>query len=226
MVLIKSGKGYSGYLATDEQSKKITGSLKEEVLTLTLAEGNDKTESYAALDENGNLLVTDEQFNMVYFIRTEANVSEVIAGIEGTTAAATTKSAEEETSKTPAAAVKVAAAKPAKGRISAKYANKKFLHMYTGNGLSEKWAYYLFDNGQFYYRNFTTYHSDNAYSNFSTVMSSNDAGTWAVEVIQGVEYLNFNWNDGKTGQLRIQKAEVGYLLNNNKYYLVNHNEYE
>jgi hypothetical protein len=110
------------------------------------------------------------------------------------------------------------AAKPAKGKISTKYANKKFLHMYTGNGLSEKWAYYLYDDGRFYYKNFTTYMSNDSYSNFSSVMKSDDAGYWAVELINGVEYLNLNWNDGKVGQLKIQKMEVGYMLNNNKYF--------
>jgi len=229
LVLKKKGAGFTGYFANETAAKKITGSFQEDVLTLVLAEGEDKTISYAALDEAGNLLVTDDNLNMAYFTRTDANVDEVMAGIEkkndvsdGNVNIIKTAPVDEPAAVTETKSV----SKPAKGKVSAKYANKKFLHMYTGNGLSEKWAYYLFDDGRFYYKNFTTYLSSDSYSSFSSVMKSDDAGYWAVEVINGMEYLNLNWNDGKVGQLKIQKMEVGYMLNNNKYFLVGHSEYE
>ncbi len=229
LILKKRGAGFIGYFANETEAKKITGAFQDDVLTLILAEGEDKTASYAALDEGGNLLITDDNLNMAYFTRTDANVDEVIAGIEKKQTTTESNSNAIQTNpvdEQPAVNEASSAAKPAKGKISTKYANKKFLHMYTGNGLSEKWAYYLYDDGRFYYKNFTTYMSNDSYSNFSSVMKSDDAGYWAVELINGVEYLNLNWNDGKVGQLKIQKMEVGYMLNNNKYFLVGHSEYE
>ncbi|MBK9399612.1 MAG: hypothetical protein IPN36_01785 [Bacteroidetes bacterium] len=229
LILKKRGAGFIGYFANETEAKKITGAFQDDVLTLILAEGEDKTASYAALDEGGNLLITDDNLNMAYFTRTDANVDEVIAGIEKKQTTTESNSNAIQTNpvdEQPAVNEASSAAKPAKGKVSTKYANKKFLHMYTGNGLSEKWAYYLYDDGRFYYKNFTTYMSNDSYSNFSSVMKSDDAGYWAVELINGVEYLNLNWNDGKVGQLKIQKMEVGYMLNNNKYFLVGHSEYE
>ncbi len=223
LVLKKKGNGYHGYIVNEESARKISGEFKDEVLLLTLAEGNDKTVSYAGLDETGNLLITDENLNMAYFIRSEVSVGDMLAEIEKARpdesagdVQSTAKPAKEPAKNTVAV----------KGKVLAKYANKKFLHMYTGNGLSEKWAYYLYDDGRFYYRNFTSYMSSDSYSNFSAVMDSDDAGRWAVEVINGAEYLNLYWNSGKTGQMKIQKAEIGYIMNNNKYYLVDHREAE
>lgn len=227
LLLKQKGDAYYGYLTDGVRAQRITGAFQDEVLTLVLADGNDKTMSYAALDEAGNLLVTDDQLNMAYFIRAEANVNDLIAKIEQAenevAPAAADGSAADVSAKSPSAK---STSPSVKGKISPKYANKKFLHLYTGNGLSEKWAYYLFDDGRFYYRNFTSYSSSNSYSNFSAVMNSDDAGRWAVEIINGQEYLNLAWNDGKAGQLKIEKAEIGYLLNNNKYYLVGHEEGE
>lgn len=223
LVLKKKGNGYYGYMINDQMKQKITGVYGDDVLNLTLTEGEDKTINYAGLDAAGNLLITDDHLNMVYFIRSEVNTNELLSEIEKpeTPPQTTVQQTKSET-----APVAKAVTPNIKGKVSSKYANKKFLHMYTGNGLSEKWAYYLFEDGGFYYRNFTSYLSSDSYSSFSSVMASNDAGKWTVEMINGVEYLNLYWNDGKTGQLRIQKEEVGYRLNNNKYYLVNHREYE
>ncbi len=223
LVLKKKGNGYYGYMINEQVKQKISGVLGEDVLNLTLSEGDDKTINYAGLDAAGNLLITDDNLNMVYFVRSDAKVNELLAEIEKQEEAPPSRQAKVREEKT--AAAKTVPAN-IKGTISSKYANKKFLHMYTGNGLSEKWAYYLFDDGRFYYRNFTSYLSSDSYSSFSAVMSSDNAGIWRVEIINGTEYLNLNWNDGKTGQLRIRKEEIGYMLNNNKYYLVNHSEYE
>jgi hypothetical protein len=35
-----------------------------------------------------------------------------------------------------------------------------------------------------------------------------------------------NWNDGKSGKLKIQKISSGYLLGDTKYFLVGLDEFE
>ncbi len=68
--------------------------------------------------------------------------------------------------------------------------------------------------------------SNDAYTNFSAVESSNDAGKWNVETKEDIDYLVLNWNSGEQVSLKIQKAELGYLLNGEKYYLVDLEEFE
>ncbi len=182
-----------------------------------MVEGPDKSANYLALDEAGNLWVTDEQLQVIYFTRSTESADELITTIEGQQA-----SAKEGVN----AKIETPTSNKSNSMNMGKYANRKFLHLYTGNGLSEKWAYYLYDHGGFYFRSSNSYMSNNSYSDFSAVSSSNDAGKWNIETKAGVDYLVLSWNSGEQVSLKIQKAELGYLLNGVKYYLVGLDEYE
>ncbi|MBL7924741.1 MAG: hypothetical protein JNL88_11130 [Bacteroidia bacterium] len=223
LVINKEKSGYAGFVSDGQKVIRMQVVRDKELLILRAAEGEDKTENYASADGAGNLVVTDDQLNMLYFIRSTEDPDLIYAQLEqGLQAAA---GGDSEQPKTTASSGKVAE-KTADGKIPAKYANRKFLHLYTGNGYSEKWAYYLFGDGRFYFRSNSSYLSNNAFNDFSAAMASDEAGRWAVENENGTEILRLSWNSGESGSLTIHKTEGGYLLNNTKYFLVGLDEYE
>lgn len=216
LVLQRNSAGYTGYLSDGQQLIPLTGKTgQDEVLTLEASMNGVVNKSYASRDAGGNLYMTDDQLNMLYFTRSQESVAKVMQGFEQALqlAVSTVK---------PATKEQVVPA----GKADNRYADKKFLHLYTGNGLSEKWAYYLLGNGYFYFRSNTSYLSGDAFTDFSAAMSSNDGGTWSVTKEEGVEYLQLNWNTGEKGKLKISRTNDGYLLNNTKYFLVGLREYE
>lgn len=217
LVLQRNSVGYTGYLSDGQQLIPISGKTGEDqVLTLEASINGVVNKSYASRDAGGNLVMTDEQLNIVYFIRSAESVQEVMAGIRkalaGEQPAATTT------------ATRSAAA--ATGKADSRFAGKKLLHLYTGNGMSEKWAYYLLADGHFAFRSQTSYLSGNAFSDFSAAAASSEGGTWSVQREGSAEYLFLNWNSGEKGKLQLKQTDGGYLLNNTRYFLVGLNEYE
>jgi hypothetical protein len=216
LVLKSTGKVVTGYLADVNNAYRVDGEMSgNDVLTLNTLINGVNNKSFASLDETGNLLLADEQLNMIYFVRSVENVDSVITGIE-----LALKQME---------GVAVSEKSPSPVTLTAdsrKYANKKFLHLYTGNGMTEKWAYYLFDDGRFYYRSESSYASGNAFNDFSAALSSNDAGTWKIKSNGTTEELYLHWNSGEQRQLLITKTSKGYRLGNTDYYLVGLDEYE
>lgn len=218
-ILVLKGKGdeFFGFISDGQQAYKVTGEMNMDYLRLIKAEGADRAINFLAMDENGNLMLTDEQLKVVYFTRSEESVDEVITSIERQRASEMyerTKSNEHlQTGSTI-------------GKNLGQYANKKFLHIYDGSGYSAKWAYYLYENGGFYFRSSNSGLSNFNYSDFSFISSDLDAGKWTIEIKEGIEFLVLTWNSGQQVSLQIQKVEFGYLLNGVKYFLVRHEEYE
>ena len=229
-VLVLKGKGdeFFGYISDGQHSYKVIGEMNLDYLRLTKDEGADRAINFLALDENGNLMLTDEQLKVVYFTRSEESVDEVITSIEKQRA-----SEREKMSKGNLDQQKVSASE----KKLEQYANKKFLHIYDGSGFSAKWAYYLYENGGFYFRSSDSGLSNFNYSDFSFITSDlllrprpmqyiEDVGKWTIEIKEGNEFLVLTWNSGEQVSLQIQKVEFGYLLNGVKYFLVRHEEYE
>lgn len=221
LVILKSEIGFDGFVSDGKNIFKLKGIQNDDVLTLTMAEGTDKSENYAALDESGNLVVTDQQLNIMYFLRSKENALDVYSQIQNQLQ----PNGEKETSVNAKEVNKNENPMPLE-KINNVYAGKKFLHLYTGNGMTEKWAYYLFEDGRFYFRSNSSYISNNSFSDFSAAMSSDNAGTWSVKTINNYDYMFLNWNDGKSGKLKIQKTSSGYLLGDTKYFLVGLDEFE
>lgn len=218
MLILKNvGDGFKGYISDGQNAYKVAGEMNTDYLRLTRVDDPEKLANYLALDEMGNLLMTDAQMQVIYFTRSTESADELIANIE----MEQDSIKPELTGKSGIPGVTIS-----NHTNRGKYANKKFLHLFTGNGLSEKWAYYLYDHGGFYFRSSNSFMSDDAYTNFSAVESSNDAGKWNVETKEGIDYLVLSWNSGEQVSLKIQKAELGYLLNGEKYYLVGLEEFE
>lgn len=216
LVLKSTGNAVTGYLADVNNAYRVEGVLSgEDVLTLNTSINGVINKSYASLDGVGNLVLTDEELNMIYFTRSVENVDSVIAEIDQALKQMSGNTAE---AIVPTSVTIDAAAK--------KYANKKFLHLYTGNGMTEKWAYYLFDDGRFYFRSEASYASGNAFNDFSAALSSKDAGTWQIKGNGNIEELHFRWNTGERRQLVITKTSKGYRLGNTDYFLVGLDEYE
>lgn len=216
LVLENRDVDYTGYLSDGQQVISLKGKANgENVLELETVMNGVTTKSFASLDAAGNLLMADEQLNVLYFTRSEESVKKVMQGFEQVLKEATPQE-------------KSTLSKERTTGVGAdvRYADKKFLHLYTGNGYSEKWAYYLFGNGTFYYRSNSSYLSGNAFSDFSAATASNEGGTWSITSENGAEYLVLSWNSGESGKMQISKTKEGYYLNNTKYFLVGLDEYE
>lgn len=213
LVMTKTGTNlYDGYLSTETAAKHFRGKITHDVLEVRGVEGEDTSVSYCTLDFDKNIRIMDAQLNKVTFKRVNQDphavkreVEKYFYGVEDKTAP-------------------TSGAKPAAS--GSRYAGKKFLHLYTGNGMTEKWAYYLYADGRFLYRADASYISSNAQSDFSSAMNSRDAGTWKVETKNGSETLMLQWNSGQTSRLAITKGSDGYRLDNIKYFLVGMEEYQ
>jgi hypothetical protein len=216
IALVQNKAAVSGKITDGQVILDASGSVEDDVLTLEVRSDEGMEYAYASVDGLGNLWFTDEALNVMYFIRTEDDPAAIIRELNGATAGSSGNNQNAE----PASSGQ--AAKP-KGTLSSKYAGKQFLHLYTGNGYSEKWSYYLYPDGHLLYNGGSNYSSSDYSSYFSAVTSNSDAGLWAVEVINGQEYLNFSWNDGKSAHLLITKTNDGYMLNNTRYFLVDLN---
>jgi len=212
IALVQSSTSVSGKITDGQVILDAAGTVQDDVLTLEVRSEEGVEYAYASIDGLGNLWFTDEALNMVYFLRTEDDPQAIIRELNG----AVSNAAENSSS---AAASSGSAAKP-KGTLSSKYAGKQFLHLYTGNGYSEKWSYYLYADGTVRYKGESNYSSTNYDNYVSGVTTGSDTGYWAVEVVNGQEFLNFSWNDGNSARLQISKISDGYMLGNNKYYLV------
>lgn len=217
LVLKGNGDEFYGYISDGEHAYKIIGEMTADFLRLIKAEGTDRAVNYLALDENGNLMLTDEQLRVVYFTRSSESVDELITSIEKQRAAKKDTKTNKNSDLSKGSPL---------GKNGEFYANKKFLHIYTGNGNAAKWAYYLFANGGFYFKSSDSDLSSFSYSDFNLISSDLDAGKWTIEFKEGNEFLVLSWNSGQRLSLQIQKAEFGYLLNGVQYFLVGHEEYE
>ncbi|MFN8700116.1 MAG: hypothetical protein ACK500_02930 [Flavobacteriales bacterium] len=216
IALVQSNTAVIGKITDGQVILDASGSVEDDALTLEVRSDEGVEYAYASVDGLGNLWFTDEALNVMYFLRTEEDPDAIIRELNGATASSSG------TNQAAQPASSGQAAKP-KGTLSSKYAGKQFLHVYTGNGYSEKWSYYLYPDGHLLYNSGSNYSSNDYSSYFSAVTSNSDSGYWAVEVMNGQEYLNFSWNDGKSAQLLITKTNDGYLLNNTRYFLVDLN---
>jgi hypothetical protein len=209
LVLKAQGDQYTGFMLAQGSKTALKGEVQLGILVLMLDNSDDKTMTYGAFDENGLLVLTDDHLNIAYFKKTGSADGE---------AALAVSNKQTETVISP----------PTTGKLSqaaGKYAGKKFLHMYTGNGYSEKWSYSLFADGSFLYQGDNSYLSNDASSSFSAAGQSRNSGTWNVSAANGIEYLDLLWSDGDKGRLQITRNSDGYLLNKTKYWLVGLNEY-
>lgn len=204
------GNSMAAYITDGKTLEPLTCTWQNPILKLVASRQMSAAPSFAALDDAGNLWLTDEQFNVVYFIRNGESLDAVWNELETAYKATATPTAKPESNQK---------------TNTGSYANKKFLHLYTGNGYTEKWAYYLYDNGTFYFRSSSAYTSG-GYYDFSAATAGNDGGNYSIEKKSGQEYLTLNWNNGQQSSLRITKTDQGYLLNNEKYFLVGLNEYD
>ncbi len=217
LVLKEKGDEFFGYISDGLNTYRVIGEMNSDFLRLTKAEGTDRAINFLALDEMGNLMLTDEQLKVVYFTRSEESVDEVITSIEKQRGSEMDERTKSNLDLQIGSTI---------GKFLGQYANKKFLHIYDGSGYSAKWAYYLFDNGGFYFKSSDSGLSNFNYSDFSFIASDLDAGKWTIEIKEGNEFLVLTWNSGQQVSLQIQKVEFGYLLNGVKYFLVRHEEYE
>lgn len=216
LILKNIGEVFKGFISDGQNTYEVAGEMNSAYLRLTMVDDPEKLANYLALDELGNLMMTDAQMQVIYFKRSAESADELIALMEM-----------QRSVKPELKAKKINTGITISNTINrGKYANKKFLHLYTGVGLSEKWAYYLYDHGGFYFRSSNSFMSDKAHLDYPALESSIDAGKWNVETKEGVDYLLLNWNSGEKVSLKIQKAELGYLLNGEKYYLVGLEEFE
>jgi hypothetical protein len=200
----------AAYITDGNVLEQVTCTWQDPTLKMVYTHNPSAGASFASLDEAGNLWVTDEQLSIVYFTRSGESIDAVWKELESAYNGTTQPTALTAANKT---------------MNTGAYANKKFLHLYTGNGYTEKWAYYLYDNGTFYFRSSSAYTSG-GYYDFSAATAGNDGGNYSIEKKSGQEYLTLTWNNGNQTSLRITKTAEGYLLNNEKYYLVGLNEYD
>lgn len=209
LLLEARGDQYTGYMQAQGSKTALKGEVKLGILVLMLDDSEDKTQTYGAFDENGLLVLTDDNLNIAYFKKT-GNVNTGSAASENAVSSGTAPATVSSTKLSQAAG---------------KYAGKKFLHMYTGNGYSEKWSYSLFNDGSFLYQGDNSYLSNDASSSFSAVGQNRNSGTWNVSTANGIDYLELFWSDGDKGRLQITRNSEGYLLNKTRYWLVGLNEY-
>lgn len=214
LILRVQSNRVDGYITDGQNADKLTCNFQDEVLVLTSVQHPERGNNYTALDGLSNLWVTDDQLNMYYFTRTTDSARGLYEQIEkASKAAANTTASGANSSQNKTAA------------NSSSYANKKFLHLYTGNGYTEKWAYYLYDTGEFAYRSGSSYTSG-GYYDFSAALSGSDAGKYSIVKQGSQEVLVLKWNDGNETSFAITKKQDGYYLGNVKYFLVGLNEYE
>ena len=204
------GNSMAAYITDGNTLEPLTCTWQNPALKLVASQQASAAPSFATLDDAGNLWLTDEQFNVVYFIRNGESLDAVWKELETAYKATNTPAAQQESPQT---------------TNTESYASKKFLHLYTGNGYTEKWAYYLYDNGTFYFRSSSAYNSG-GYYDFSAATAGNDGGKYSIEKKSDHEYLTLIWNNGQQSSLRITKTDQGYLLNTEKYFLVGLNEYD
>lgn len=209
LVLEAQGDQYTGYIQAQESKTALKGEVKLGILMLMLDNSEDKTMTYGAFDENGLLVLTDDHLNIAYFKKTGNADGEPVASANASSSG---------TASAPSPTAQLS-------KAAGKYAGRKFLHMQTGNGYSEKWSYSLFADGSFLYQGDNSYLSNDASSSFSAVGQKRNNGSWNVSTSNGIEYLELFWSDGDKGRLQISRNSNGYLLNNTKYWLVGLNEY-
>lgn len=208
IVLKKSGKGYVGFTGTSEQAVGIRGDVNGPLLEARFLEGEDSTVNYIVINERNNLQLSDGLFTFFIFRRTPMDADSLYALF----------SVNKNKSNDP---VTNSATTPSRF-----YAGKKFLHLKTGNGYSEKWAYYLYQDGSFRFKGDNSYVNSNASENFSGATANEDAGTWEVVAEENGEFLVLKWTNGQLKRLLIRKTADGYDLNGTRYFLVGLSDYE
>lgn len=204
-----------GFITDGATAEAFSATESNGALVILTKENGVTSKTFVSVFDDGHIELFDEMGNTLIFTRTEESAQAAYQEIENALAVMNT-----ENSKTTTAP----ATQNTPGNSSL-YADKKFLHLYTGNGYTEKWAYYLYGNGRFYYRSGSSYMSG-GYYDFSAATSGEDGGTYKIVKQGSKEYLYLAWNDGNNTQLLITKTNDGYLLDDVKYYLVGHNEYE
>jgi hypothetical protein len=207
--LKKAATAYRGYFGEIATAEKIQGNVKGDFMEVRFSEGEDSTVNYLFPDAAENLQLTDGVTTAVTFIRTTWDPDSFIKVMEMNRGAGVKES------KT-----------PIPGSAASRYAGKKFLHLYTGNGYTEKWAYYLYTDGTFRFSGDNSYVSSDASTTFSGATATAESGTWDVVSANGAETLVLNWRDGTTKRMPILRNANGYDLNGTRYFLVGLTEYE
>ncbi|MFM2135756.1 MAG: hypothetical protein RL021_1156 [Bacteroidota bacterium] len=208
IVLKKSGSGYVGFTGTSEKAAAIRGAVKGPMMEVQFTEGEDSTINYVVINEKNNLQLSDGMFTFFIFKRTLMNADSLYD-----------RFSEKNNKSSPLKTSTL-------NSNAAYYAGKKFLHLKTGNGYSEKWAYYLFEDGSFRFKGDNSYVNSNASENFSGATATEDTGKWDVLIENDGEYLILNWTNGQKKRMRLMKTSVGYELNGTPYFLVGLTDYE
>jgi len=203
-----SGRELTGYMIDPEKAVLIKGEDKGNGMEVRFAEGQDTTVNYVTIDPLGNLALSDGNHISVTFRRTALNADSLFFVID--------KAKQE--NRAPSGS--------STALLPAQYAGKKFLHLYTGNGYTEKWAYYLYADGTFRFKGDNSYVSSGASGDFSGATAATDTGTWEVIMDNSSEILLLKWKDASAKRLRIMRTSNGYELNGVRYFLVAHSEYE
>ncbi len=112
------GNSMAAYITDGNTLAPLTCTWQNATLKLVASQQASAAPSFATLDDAGNLWLTDEQFNVVYFIRNGESLDAVWKELE--TAYKATTASKQESPQTANAG---------------SYANKKFLHLYTGRWL-------------------------------------------------------------------------------------------
>lgn len=204
IILKRTDSLFTGMVGTATGHQEIGGRALDAALELHLIGGDDQSINYVYANEKDKLQVIDASFNSVFFLRTNYSVDSILYSWR----------------LVPSLPMK--SEKTDSSNAGNTYSDRKFMHLYTGNGYSEKWAFYLYANGTFRYKGDASYTS----SDFSGVTAGDDHGTWTVQSVNGKDYLLLDWSSGVKKQLTIEKANDSYLLNGTKYFLVGLTEYE
>jgi hypothetical protein len=207
--LKKSATTYRGYFGETPSAERIQGNVKGDFMEVRFSEGEDSTVNYLFPDAAENLQLTDGVTTAVTFIRTALDPDSFIKAMDAN------RMSRGKDKKTVVS-----------GAAASRYAGKKFLHLYTGNGFTEKWAYYLYEDGSFRFVGDNAYVSSDASSTFSGATASAESGTWDVMTENGTETLVLTWSDGTTKRMPILRNANGYDLNGTRYFLVGLSEYE
>lgn len=208
IVLKNSGNGYVGFTGTVDEAVGIRGEVYGPMLQVRFMEGDDSTINYIIINEKNDLQLSDGLFTFFIFKRMAMDADSLYARLS------------EKNKK-----VEEAVTRPTNATAS-RYSGKKFLHLKSGNGYSEKWAYYLYADGTFRFKGDNSYVNANASENFSGATSSEDTGRWDVILEDDIEYLLLQWKNGQSNRLRIIRTAEGYDLNGKGYFLVGHSDYE
>lgn len=103
-----------------------------------------------------------------------------------------------------------------------RFAGKRLLYLYTGNGYSEKWHYDLCSDGTYAYADDASYTSG---GNFSAVTANNATGTWRVISRENAVFLLLNSKQNGNREFRLDKRQAANeVALNNKRYFVTTNE--